>query len=74
MQEIHTTLPKQYYVWLENKATKDKKYINEIIIDLIIFYQKNKELPVKYTNGTFFLKELIKEVMIENKEILNEQP
>jgi hypothetical protein len=63
---IHTTLPEQIHTWLNKEADKANCPLNEVIEKIVVFYQKNHELPEKFISARFFLKQLIKEELAAN--------
>ncbi|MDO8728236.1 MAG: hypothetical protein Q7J35_19460 [Candidatus Methanoperedens sp.] len=58
---IHTTLPEEIHTWLNKEAERANCPLNAVIEKIVVFYQKNQELPEKFISAKFFLKQLIKE-------------
>jgi len=58
---IHTTLSNEIHAWLNKEAKRANCPLNEVIEKIVVFYQKNQELPEKFISAKFFLKQLIKE-------------
>ncbi|MDO8725637.1 MAG: hypothetical protein Q7J35_06185 [Candidatus Methanoperedens sp.] len=63
---IHTTLPEQIHTWLNKEAERANCPLNAVIEKIVVFYQKNQELPEKFLSARFFLKQLIKEELTAN--------
>ena len=64
---IHTTLPERIHTWLNKEADRATCPLNEVIEKIVVFYQKNQELPEKFISARFFLKQLIKEELAANR-------
>ncbi|MDO8727021.1 MAG: hypothetical protein Q7J35_13210 [Candidatus Methanoperedens sp.] len=63
---IHTTLPEDIHTWLNKEAERANCPLNKVIEKIVVFYQKNQELPEKFISARFFLKQLIKEELAAN--------
>lgn len=55
---IHTTLSEEIHAWLIKEAERANCPLNEVIEKIVVFYQKNQELPEKIISARFFLKQL----------------
>jgi hypothetical protein len=66
-EEIHTTLPEEIHAWLNKEAKRADCPLNEVIEKMVVFYQKNQELPEKFISARFFLKQIIKEELAVNR-------
>jgi hypothetical protein len=71
---IHTTLSNEIHAWLNKEAERANCPLNEVVEKMVVFYQKNQELPEKFISARFFLKQVIKEELAANELIKKSLP
>lgn len=64
-ETLHTTLALEIRIWLDNESERRGCSISCLVEDIVLFYQKNKELPEMFISLRVFLKQLIKEELAE---------
>jgi hypothetical protein len=58
---IRTTIPEKQYKWLKQKSAARKVFMNELITEVIDFYEQNKHLPLRMDAAKLILSQIMDE-------------